>query len=95
MSRKGRRGEIHRRIPCVTRQRKSMFAENVKMIPKIVTTLACGIFAGAALYISLVEQPARPLTAKRVPEQFDRTRPVSGVMPSAYSKSTTVRRFLP
>jgi hypothetical protein len=29
------------------------------MIPKIVATLACGIFAGAALYISLVEQPAR------------------------------------
>jgi hypothetical protein len=29
------------------------------MIPKVVATLACGIFAGAALYISLVEQPAR------------------------------------
>jgi hypothetical protein len=36
-----------------------MFAENVKMIPNIVTTFACGIFAGAALYISFVEQPAR------------------------------------
>ena len=29
------------------------------MIPKILATLACGIFAGAALYVSLVEQPAR------------------------------------
>jgi hypothetical protein len=29
------------------------------MIPKIVTTLACGIFAGAALCVSFVEQPAR------------------------------------
>ena len=30
-----------------------------QMIPQIVATLACGIFAGAALYVSLVEQPAR------------------------------------
>lgn len=29
------------------------------MIPEILATLACGIFAGAAIYISLVEQPAR------------------------------------
>ena len=29
------------------------------MIPEILATLACGIFAGAALYVSLVEQPAR------------------------------------
>lgn len=29
------------------------------MIPKIVATLSCGIFAGAALYVSFVEQPAR------------------------------------
>jgi hypothetical protein len=29
------------------------------MIPKILATLTCGIFAGAALYVSLVEQPAR------------------------------------
>ena len=36
-----------------------MFAENVKMIPNLVTTFACGIFAGAALYVSFVEQPAR------------------------------------
>jgi hypothetical protein len=36
-----------------------MFAENVKMILNIVTTFACGIFAGAAAYVSLVEQPAR------------------------------------
>jgi hypothetical protein len=36
-----------------------VFAENVKMMPQIVATLACGIFTGAALYINLVEQPAR------------------------------------
>ena len=29
------------------------------MIPEIVATLASGIFAGAALYINFVEQPAR------------------------------------
>ena len=29
------------------------------MVPEIVATLASGIFAGAALYINLVEQPAR------------------------------------
>jgi hypothetical protein len=29
------------------------------MIPNILTTFACGIFAGAALYINFVEQPAR------------------------------------
>ena len=29
------------------------------MVPEILTTLTCGIFAGAALYISFVEQPAR------------------------------------
>ena len=27
-------------------------------------------------------------------KELDRTRPVSGIMPSAYSKSTTARRFL-
>jgi hypothetical protein len=29
------------------------------MIPEIVATVACGLFAGAAIYINLVEQPAR------------------------------------
>jgi Domain of unknown function (DUF1772) len=29
------------------------------MLPEIFATLACGIFAGAAIYINLVEQPAR------------------------------------
>ena len=29
------------------------------MMPQIVATLACGIFTGAALYVNLVEQPAR------------------------------------
>ncbi len=29
------------------------------MIPEILATLACGIFAGAAIYVNLVEQPAR------------------------------------
>lgn len=29
------------------------------MIPEILATLACGVFAGAALYINLVEHPAR------------------------------------
>ena len=29
------------------------------MVPEIVATLASGIFAGAALYVNLVEQPAR------------------------------------
>lgn len=29
------------------------------MISEILATLACGIFAGAAAYVSLVEQPAR------------------------------------
>ncbi len=29
------------------------------MVPEIVATLASGIYAGAAVYVSLVEQPAR------------------------------------
>jgi len=29
------------------------------MIPEIAATAACGTFAGAALYVSVVEQPAR------------------------------------
>ena len=31
----------------------------LNMIPEILATLTCGIFAGAALYVNLVEQPAR------------------------------------
>jgi hypothetical protein len=29
------------------------------MVPEILATFACGIFAGAAIYVNLVEQPAR------------------------------------
>lgn len=29
------------------------------MIPEILATLTCGVFAGAAIYVNLVEQPAR------------------------------------
>jgi uncharacterized membrane protein len=29
------------------------------MMPEILATLACGIFAGAAIYVNFVEQPAR------------------------------------
>jgi hypothetical protein len=36
-----------------------MFVENANMIPNTVTAFACGIFTGAALYVSFVEQPAR------------------------------------
>ncbi len=31
----------------------------LNMIPEILATLTCGIFSGAALYVNLVEQPAR------------------------------------
>lgn len=31
----------------------------MQIIPEILTTLVTGIFAGAALYVNLVEQPAR------------------------------------
>ena len=32
---------------------------DIEMISQILATLACGIFAGAAIYVSFVEQPAR------------------------------------
>jgi uncharacterized membrane protein len=36
-----------------------MDAGEPEMMAEILATLACGIFAGAAVYVSLVEQPAR------------------------------------
>jgi len=33
--------------------------ENAEMVLQILATLLCGIFAGAALYVNLVEHPAR------------------------------------
>jgi hypothetical protein len=36
-----------------------MNPEDREMIVEILATLACGIFAGAAIYLNLVEQPAR------------------------------------
>jgi hypothetical protein len=36
-----------------------MNPEDREMIVEILATLACGIFAGAAVYVGLVEQPAR------------------------------------
>ena len=33
--------------------------EAVQQLAKFLTTLSCGLFAGAAIYISLVEHPAR------------------------------------
>src|ERR1700722_6740730 len=37
----------------------STSTEEVGVISEILATFACGIFAGAALYVNLVEQPAR------------------------------------
>jgi len=36
-----------------------MDPEVAEMMVEILATLACGIFAGAAIYVNLVEQPAR------------------------------------
>ena len=33
--------------------------EAIQQLAKFLTTLSCGLFAGAAIYISLVEHPAR------------------------------------
>ena len=33
--------------------------EDPKMIPEFLSTLICGVFAGAAIYVNLVEHPAR------------------------------------
>lgn len=33
--------------------------ESIQEFAKFITTLCCGLFAGAAIYISLVEHPAR------------------------------------
>ena len=33
--------------------------ETIQQLAKFLTTLSCGLFAGAAIYISLVEHPAR------------------------------------
>jgi hypothetical protein len=36
-----------------------MDPEDPEMLVEILATLACGMFAGAAIYVNLVEQPAR------------------------------------
>src|SRR5258708_26009185 len=47
------------RLSRKVRNPSIMDPEDPEMMAEILATLACGIFAGAAIYVNLVEQPAR------------------------------------
>jgi hypothetical protein len=68
------------------------------MIPEILTTLSSGIFAGAALYVNLVEHPARlscglELAVKGVEAQLQAGHPHAGSF-SSDRLSPCVRRMV-